>query len=85
MKEQLRWRIVLREGDKANLLLECSRGCKRKDSQVRECAISLWRRPAIHPMWNWDGNMTHPTISPSIDCKGGCNRHFTMISGVPQG
>ncbi len=46
-----------------------------------ECEFPLWSGPAGGVMWHWDGNVEQPTISPSIDCKGGCGRHFSIISG----
>lgn len=84
---EFRWRVVLREADKAYLMLECERGTYR-GMDYKECPRSLWQQPPlaveeVAVMWNWDGNVEAPTILPSIDCKGGCLRHFTMIKGVP--
>lgn len=85
----MKWRIVLRAHGKANLFVECVRGVDHGRG-VLECARSLWRQPAVATgdppkatMWQWDGNVSAPTISPSIDCQGGCGRHFTMTNGVP--
>lgn len=49
------------------------------------CEFKVWRKPARVPdlRWHWDGSEHAPTISPSVDCKGGCGRHFTVTSGVP--
>lgn len=57
------------------LVLECEHGHKG------ECKFSVWPHAAARAMWQWDGNKEAPTISPSIDCRGGCGRHFTMIKG----
>lgn len=77
------WRIEPRPGGKAMFFMECPLGTDHGRG-VAECARSLWSLPAQHPMWQWDGNFQQPTITPSIDCKGGCGRHFTMTKGVPQ-
>jgi hypothetical protein len=39
------------------------------------------RHPAANGVWWWDGNTEHPTITPSIDCRNGCGRHFVMTKG----
>lgn len=76
-----KWRIVPRDGGRAALLIECERGCNHGGT-TRECHRSLWQKPAQAMSWEWDGNVEQPTIKPSIDCKGGCNRHFTLTKGV---
>lgn len=85
----MKWRIQLREYDKARLFIECPHGVNH-GREVLECERSLWRSPPIatgNPpkatMWQWDGSVDRPTIAPSIDCQGGCGRHFTMTAGVP--
>lgn len=80
---QLNWRIVPREHGKATLLVECDRGAHH-GRETLECPRSLWQQPAAGCMWQWDGDVELPTITPSIDCKGGCGRHFTLIQGVPR-
>lgn len=79
----IRWRIVSRDFGKAQFMMECEHGTHH-GREVLECARSLWRQPAAGCMWQWDGNKQAPTITPSIDCKGGCGRHFTMKQGIPQ-
>jgi len=76
-KIESRIRVVDTEAGRARLVLKCSQ------TSVGECQFPLWRRPAEGTMWQWDGNAEKPTITPSIDCKGGCGRHFTMINGEP--
>jgi len=47
------------------------------------CMFRIWTQPArVEDLrWHWDGSEHAPTISPSIDCKGGCARHFTVTRG----
>ena len=73
--------VVVRRTDLpqyARLHVECKLG--------REgiCKVSLGP-VAIGPnqVWQWDGNVERPTISPSINCHGGCGRHYTVINGIP--
>lgn len=35
-------------------------------------------------VWQWDGNVESPTITPSIDCVD-CKRHFVVTNGVASG
>jgi len=43
-----------------------------------------------HCVWQWDGNMEHPTITPSINCiaekdgkpTGGCGWHGYITNGA---
>ena len=79
----MKWRIELRDADKAFLYMECEHGTHH-GREALECVRSLWQQPATGCMWQWDGNVERPTITPSIDCKGGCGRHFTMVKGIPQ-
>lgn len=64
---------------RAHLCIECPR-----ISPDGLCRFSLWDKPASGVMWHWNGDFAEPTISPSIDCKGGCGRHFTMVAGEPK-
>lgn len=76
------WRIKLRdEPGRADFYMSCPHG---RSTGGTECKVSLWQRPAEGVTWQWDGNVQAPTITPSIDCHGGCGRHFTMIGGVPK-
>lgn len=72
---QLAYRVEPRDDDRAFLVLKCEH---RSDG---ECRFGLWQRPASGITWQWDGNVERPTITPSIDCKGGCGRHFIMTNG----
>jgi hypothetical protein len=84
----LKWRIEPRENGKAHFLIACEHGVDHGGAEP-ECARSVWRGPpaaesGVAVMWQWDGDLTAPSISPSIDCKGGCGRHFTMVGGIPR-
>lgn len=75
MTEPISFHIERRDTDRAFLVLKCERGIEG------ECRFGLWQRPAGSITWQWDGNAERPTITPSIDCKGGCGRHFSIING----
>lgn len=48
------------------------------------CRFSLApQRNEAQQTWEWDGSVDQPTINPSINCHGGCGRHFTMVRGQP--
>lgn len=64
---------------KAYLRIKCDRG------PDGTCHFSLWQQPAQGVMWQWDGNIEQPTISPSINCQGGCGRHWVITKGVAHG
>jgi hypothetical protein len=69
------FRIQPRSSGRAFLVAKCDHALGG------ECRWPLWLQPATGTMWQWDGNVEAPTINPSIDCKGGCGRHFTLTSG----
>jgi hypothetical protein len=71
----MQFRIERRDEDRAYLVVGCARGVDG------ECRFGLWMRPAGSCTWQWDGNVATPTVTPSIDCKGGCDRHFSIIAG----
>lgn len=81
MSEPIIWDIEPKgnDGFKAHLRIKCAR-----ISPDGFCRFSLWKKPAANNMWQWDGVVDRPTISPSIACNGGCGRHFTMIAGEPK-
>jgi hypothetical protein len=33
-------------------------------------------------VWGWDGNDERPTLTPSINCVGGCGWHGFITAGV---
>lgn len=85
----MKYHIVSREQGsaahpKAWLRIECPHGRPQPGIKALVCSFSIWQGPAGGAMWNWDGNTEKPTIKPSINCHGGCGRHFTMISGEPK-
>lgn len=71
------FRIQLTTSERGHLVLACDRG------HQGECKFSIWTGAPSGAMWHWDGNVERPTVSPSINCHGGCNRHFTLVSGAP--
>jgi hypothetical protein len=49
----------------------------------RACAVPI--HPNVLPngaSWQWDGNEEAPTLSPSINCVGGCGWHGWIQNGV---
>lgn len=81
---ELKWRIKDLGHGKGAIFLACeAMGVLHADSQQRECRFSIWDRPAQGCMWQWNGDTVGPTITPSVNCHGGCGRHFTMTNGVP--
>lgn len=70
-------RIQARDGDKVFVEIECG------FSKAGTCHWPAWKREPTGTMWNWNGDFDYPTIRPSIDCKGGCGRHFTIVDGKP--
>lgn len=42
-------------------------------------------RDGNHPVWQWDGNYEHPTITPSIRFLSGCKWHGMLTAGVFKG
>lgn len=65
--------------DKAHLRIRCDR------SHEGACRFSLWQKAASGIMWQWDGNVEQPTITPSVACNGGCGRHWVITKGVANG
>lgn len=61
---------------RAHLCVVCPRG------HDGVCRTSLWEKPAAGIMWQWNGDFGAPTITPSINCLGGCGRHFTITNGA---
>ncbi len=78
MSAPIAFYVQPREDDptRGHLILQCSH------SSSGECHFGLWGRPAVDITWQWNGSIDKPTISPSINCKGGCGRHFTITDGT---
>lgn len=53
--------------------------------KFRGCLTPVHREAADDKkhVWNWDGNVEEPTISPSIGCDQAprCGRHMSIIKG----
>lgn len=77
MKPDFDFRVVTRANDSrfGRILLSCDHG------HNGECPFPLSPLPAANGVWQWDGNTERPTITPFIDCHGGCGRHFVMTKG----
>lgn len=59
----------------------CPCGCKFPDIVPLHRAGDPPLNP-IHKFWEWDGNMTHPTITPSFKRHTPCGVHFNLTKGV---
>lgn len=58
----------------------CPCGCKYPDIVPLDKAGDPPRPPGVR--WQWDGNLTHPTITPSFKRHTPCGVHFTIAAGV---
>jgi len=63
----------------AHILFVCPNG--------KRCGVMLGPQHVGRPapdkqvIWGWDGNREYPTITPSINCVGGCGWHGHITSG----
>lgn len=55
---------------------------------IYACPRGQWCAVPIHPnalpsgaSWRWDGNEETPTLTPSINCVGGCRWHGFITAG----
>jgi hypothetical protein len=78
-EEQRAFWIERTHDDKAHLRIKCDL------SHEGACRFSLWQKAASGIMWQWDGNVEQPTITPSVACNGGCGRHWVITKGVVHG
>ena len=52
------------------------------------CGVMIGPRAVAAPdasrqsIWAWDGNVEAPTLTPSINCVGGCGWHGFITAGV---
>jgi len=60
-------------------MCNCPCGCKYPDIVPLEKAGES-RHSGKH--WGWDGNLTHPTITPSFERHTPCGVHFNLNAGV---
>lgn len=56
--------------------------CPRTGRYCGTVMVGVQRKPAESPSWNWDGNWENPTLTPSINCQGGCRWHGYLTAGV---
>lgn len=55
-------------------------GCDKTPAMA--CMFPLHNLPPVpEKMWNLSGPSNCPTVTPSINCHGGCGRHFSLIAG----
>jgi hypothetical protein len=59
--------------------------CPRTGKPCGEIAIGHPDKPARTPSWRFDGNVEAPTLTPSINCTGGCGWHGFLTAGVFKG
>ncbi len=60
-------------------------GCPRGDASDpgRECMVALApQKNGAGASWSFDGNRVQPTLTPSIDCRGGCGWHGFLEAGA---
>lgn len=83
MKHELDYTVIRSGNPPGRALLVVS--CVKPDGTPRSCNFGLSQNGPISDglVWGWDGNIEKPTVNPSINCHGGCGRHFTLINGVP--
>lgn len=65
-----------RDEKRSTLIVKCSHALRG------QCEFPLWTGEAGGVMWHWNGKYRLASITPSIDCQGGCKRHFTITSGT---
>ena len=62
----------------------CYFTCPRKKGL---CGVPI--KPLSNPPhnngWNWDGNTDAPTLTPSVNCVGGCGWHGYIRAGKIEG
>ena len=61
-------------GKVAGIAFRCPCGCGR------EGFLPIGQGKAVS--WEWDGNRTRPTLTPSIRQRGGCGWHGWLAAGV---
>lgn len=69
--------IKEREPGRAYLVVDCG----KQFGPIKQCLFPLWKIAPQFPMWNWDGNIEKPTISPSVACQL-CGWHVVITNGV---
>jgi hypothetical protein len=58
----------------------CPCGCKYPDSVALELKGEHTRHG--NHFWHWDGNLSHPTLTPSFKRHTPCGVHFNLNAGV---
>lgn len=76
LKEKGDFLFVLDQPGDRRIIFHCPR-----TNQL--CGVALF--PDTLPndaTWHWDGNAEAPTLTPSINCVGGCGWHGSLTKGV---
>jgi len=55
--------------------------CPRTGKPCGSILVGNGEKPADSPSWRWDGNIQSPTLTPSINCVGGCGWHGFLTAG----
>ena len=69
-----------REGEKAENV-RIVYGCPRRPGSSCSVPVRGESLPNGAGPWGWDGNLENPTITPSINCVGGCGWHGFITAG----
>jgi hypothetical protein len=56
-------------------------GCPRRAGSSCSVPVKGEALPTGAGPWGWDGNFEAPTITPSINCVGGCGWHGFITAG----
>ena len=56
-------------------------GCPRRPGSSCSVPVKGEALPNGAGPWGWDGNLEAPTITPSINCVGGCGWHGFITAG----
>lgn len=66
---------IRREGQVRDICYVCPCGCHEV------VTIPVWAEPG-NCVWQWDGNLTTPTLTPSIRRLNGCQWHGFITKGA---
>lgn len=74
-------RVVEIRPGRFQLLLRCDRSPEGACRFPVHKAAPIEKSAAHARTWAWDGVPDTPTITPSINCHGGCGRHWVIVAG----
>jgi len=62
------------------MIIKCPCGC---GDVIGICVAPMEQLPGRpSPVWDWDGNLEKPTVTPSIRVVGSCGWHGFLTDGV---